>query len=233
MGSLDHYYNVLANMGARLNAVAFGDSNTELLYITEQYHNWVGWFSVGLFGAGAYGRKRIMNSGVAGSTATGSLDRIDSDVLFYQPDIVIIEFGTNDQVQYPASKTKKSMQEMITRIQTGNPTTSILMRTPPPLYQATPDGKGEWITTNTNMNETVQAIRDVACDNQIELVDHYKLWQEPNQPHPPSFYMWDIYHASYNGHRRFYYDMQSILKLPVNPLTPPSAASPEKDVPVT
>lgn len=39
---------------------------------------------------------RVINAGVDGDTAEGALVRVESDVLRYAPDLVIIEFGAND-----------------------------------------------------------------------------------------------------------------------------------------
>ena len=42
----------------------------------------------------------VINAGVAGFTAEGSLERLQRDVIRYQPDLVLIGFGLNDAVAW-------------------------------------------------------------------------------------------------------------------------------------
>lgn len=46
--------------------------------------------------AGAPGRYEIFNQGINGDTALGVLARLESDVLAYEPDVVLLGIGTND-----------------------------------------------------------------------------------------------------------------------------------------
>lgn len=71
--------------------VAFGDSITD-------YDGWVNMLQ-GEFGC------EVVNSGVAGNRTTHALERIQKDVLDHDPDLVIINFGMNDQAIDPATGT--------------------------------------------------------------------------------------------------------------------------------
>ncbi len=78
--------------------VAFGDS------ITAR----TGWVDMlgGRFGAG------IINSGVGGQSADAGRARFDQDVLAHNPDIVIINFGMNDQAHVIAqNRSNKSLKD--------------------------------------------------------------------------------------------------------------------------
>lgn len=66
-----------------MKIVAFGDSITALK----------GWVSM-LYGALG---TEVINSGVSGDTTVHALKRIDNDVIAHDPDIVIVNFGMNDQ----------------------------------------------------------------------------------------------------------------------------------------
>jgi lysophospholipase L1-like esterase len=60
----------------------------------------------------------IINKGVSGNTTSDALARLDSDVLSYHPDIVMILLGSNDYLrQEPRKDTFKNLHTMITRIQ--------------------------------------------------------------------------------------------------------------------
>lgn len=63
--------------------VAFGDSITA----------WTGWVAM------MYGELgcEVVNAGVGGDRTTHALDRIDRDVISQNPDLVIVNFGMNDQ----------------------------------------------------------------------------------------------------------------------------------------
>lgn len=75
-----------------LRIVAFGASNTERHMPTV---HWTDVLEVGL--RARYGRKfQIINAGGSGNNTREALARFERDVLFYQPDIVIITFGGND-----------------------------------------------------------------------------------------------------------------------------------------
>jgi lysophospholipase L1-like esterase len=43
-----------------------------------------------------FGNIEVINSGVGGNTSREALARIDKDVIAYEPDIVLVEFGGND-----------------------------------------------------------------------------------------------------------------------------------------
>ena len=69
--------------------VAFGDSITA----------WKGWVSM------MYGEigTEVINSGVGGDTTVHALNRIEKDVIEKNPDLVIINFGMNDQAVNPST----------------------------------------------------------------------------------------------------------------------------------
>jgi len=68
------------------------------------------------------GINTVINAGVTGDTTAGALSRVDSDVLFYNPDIVIILLGANDFfdfLHFPVSETKKNLQTIINKVDNG------------------------------------------------------------------------------------------------------------------
>ena len=82
-----------------INIVAFGDSITHgALNIGEMdfetvYHNVL---KKKINAIGSYYPVNVINAGIGGMTALKSLGRIDSQVLKYAPDLVIVCFGLND-----------------------------------------------------------------------------------------------------------------------------------------
>jgi len=63
----------------------------------------------------------VINSGVSGNTTTQGLARVDSDVLSYNPNIVIILLGANDVFSgIPISMSQNNLQNIINKIDNGN-----------------------------------------------------------------------------------------------------------------
>lgn len=88
--------------------VVFGDSNTQGCF--ECFMNEQGQIDTVFETENSYGAKlkhilqilypkaqiNLINSGISGDNATNALKRVDSSVLQYKPDLVIVSFGTND-----------------------------------------------------------------------------------------------------------------------------------------
>ena len=88
--------------------VVFGDSNTQGCF--ECFMNEQGVIDTVHETENSYGAKlkhilqllypkaqiNLINSGISGDNATNALKRVESSVLAYNPDLVIVSFGTND-----------------------------------------------------------------------------------------------------------------------------------------
>ena len=67
------------------------------------------------------GINTVINAGVSGDTTEDALGRVDSDVLFYEPDIVIILLGANDFLHFiRVSTTQNNLQTIIDNVKNGN-----------------------------------------------------------------------------------------------------------------
>ena len=90
-------YNGLVEHGA-INIVVFGDSVTHGALLSEVNYETVYWnlLKKRLNNYRNYYPVNVINSGIGGITAKGSLPRLDRDVLSYHPDLIIICFGLND-----------------------------------------------------------------------------------------------------------------------------------------
>ncbi len=90
--------NGLANNGA-INIVAFGDSITHGAFGPGDIdYEAVYWnlLKRKIESVRKYVPVNVINSGIGGLTAEGSLARLERDVLFHHPDLVIVCFGLND-----------------------------------------------------------------------------------------------------------------------------------------
>jgi acyl-CoA thioesterase-1 len=72
--------------------------------------------------AATNGTVKVVNEGLSGDTSAGGLNRIDQ-VLFSDPQIVIVELGANDLGRYPPvlpAATQANLQNIIGKLDNGN-----------------------------------------------------------------------------------------------------------------
>lgn len=132
----------------------------------------------------------VINAGVAGFTAEGSLGRLNRDVIRYQPDLVLIAFGLNDAVvlgKGGLEHFQNALQTMIDNIRAQTESDIILLT---PNFMVTED--------NANIHSTerhylagllpvqtegvlalyAEIICQVATNNNLPLADVYQTWSE-------------------------------------------------------
>ena len=77
---------------------------------------------------------RVVNAGVSGDTTTDGVNRL-SEVLSYQPHIVILEFGGNDGLRgLPLSTTRANLEQMIETLNKTGARVILAGMTLPPNY---------------------------------------------------------------------------------------------------
>ena len=142
------------------------------------------------------GQATLFNEGVgASSTAVGpagnqklsGLGKL-SDVLARKPDVIFIEFGTNDAyVPYKTSlaESKRNLNKIIDAIQAADPKTEIVLQT----MNSCKDkpGVGLHATNRPQIAAYFQLYRDVARERNLLLVDHYPNWLKIMTTEPDRF----------------------------------------------
>jgi lysophospholipase L1-like esterase len=111
----------------------------------------------------------LINSGVSGDTTIDGLARLDLAVLFYQPDLVTINFGINDAVMgLGISEFKANLKKIIQGILEGAGSDVLLLSSQP--------------LETPNYDELVlkyyKTIANVADEMKIGFVDVYMAWME-------------------------------------------------------
>ena len=121
------------------------------------------------------GQTAVIMSGVGGDDTRRGLKRLDAQVLAHDPDLVVIMFGVNDENRgragnvVPVPEYRDNLETMVDRIRAEDGRV-ILM---------TPSMKNlQWSATAGNLNDYAQAMRDVAEEKQVCLVDAYQAWQD-------------------------------------------------------
>jgi acyl-CoA thioesterase-1 len=115
--------------GCDVTIVAFGDSITAGYAIRRGFTYF--WKEM-LMGKYSQTGIEIINSGTCGDTTTDGLARLDWDVLCQEPDLVTINFGTNDAVMGLAlPQFKANLKQMAKRIRAGPGSEMLLLSSPP------------------------------------------------------------------------------------------------------
>ncbi len=172
--------------GMYRTVVAFGDS------IVEGYNQPEGWPEMLQRDLGArFGGVQMINAGVSGNTAANGLARVEKDVLEHNPDLVLISFGLNDMKNgEKVADFTANMNALVNAIQ-GEGTRPVLMTT-------TRLQQGASILGRVNPAPFNEAIRQIAEDREITLIDVHEKFKGYNTPE----YLMDVAHPNREGYRR-------------------------------
>jgi lysophospholipase L1-like esterase len=213
--------------GEQVTIIALGDSNTELTWHTRDRLNWVGLLQQGLFQT--YGRNvaRLINAGVCGDTARRAIDRLDRDVLRFEPNLVIVALGMNDAMAGPAGLDAhvQSMRAIV-RICRERCGSEILLRTTTPIVPLPDPTRTDGAAAGRaapGMSQGLYAARLVELADELDcpVVDHYTLWTERRfdeynreSPNALSLYMSDTVHPGPDGHMAMFRDLAPLFDIP-------------------
>jgi len=95
--------------------VAFGASNTSVLWHSLGRHGWPCWLMVALRGYVGH-HVSLTNAGVSGDATDDMLARIDRDVLPHSPSLVIVTAGGNDVKKFTVDEYTDRLAEIVRRI---------------------------------------------------------------------------------------------------------------------
>lgn len=131
---------------------------------------------------------QVINTGVSGNTTLNLLERLNTDVLQQQPDLVILMVGTNDMLNSKKMISYKSyeinLRELVNKIQASG--TKILLLSPPPvdsvyLFQRH-DKTLFKDPPNTKLDSVRQIMQKVSIDNGLQYLDIHLSFQKRNLP---------------------------------------------------
>lgn len=93
--------------------VGFGDSITGVYYHTGGRRAWPEMLGVALQRSYPNAQIEMINAGVSGGKTSSALDRIDTDVLAHEPDLVVVMFGMNDVAAHPPDAYEANLRTII------------------------------------------------------------------------------------------------------------------------
>jgi lysophospholipase L1-like esterase len=199
--------------------VAFGDSTTEEDPVRVEGDVYSQILEKELPTYGITGM--IVNAGIPSNTSLQGYNRLQSDVLDYNPDLVIVQFGINDAAvdvwkNPPATEPRVSLNDYIHNmtniVQDIKATGSkVILMTPNPCrwteilltyYGYEPYDPEDPMGFNVMLTDYAQAVRDLAVSEDVPLVDVYSSFVAYNDVVGQSMddLLADGMHPNYLGH---------------------------------
>lgn len=171
-----------------ITIVAFGDSVTHGALTDGEYnYETVYWnrLKKKINNVNCYIPVNVIDAGIAGITAKDSLERMDKQVLAYNPDLIIVCFGLND-VNGPLDEYLDSLKIMFEKAKKSG--AEVIFMTPNMMNTTVADDTPEIhyeyaIKTAKMQNEGIMDLYmdsavKIANEAGIKLCDCYKKWKE-------------------------------------------------------
>jgi lysophospholipase L1-like esterase len=191
--------------------VALGDSITQAVHVQPE-HRWPSLLENKLSDSLCRPVK-VVNAGIGGNTSREGLARMEQDVLAYEPDIVLVEFGGNDAApngerHVPLEEFVENLAEISRRVQAIN--AKVILLTIPFCID-------EWIRAAQTQyylerggSDAVaevyrQATRDFAASHALPLTDtDIATRTAGSQGDGSNYYLRDGEHLTEEGNRIFF-----------------------------
>ena len=157
--------NTLAKLraGGAVTIVFLGDSVTAGGDATKPELRFVDRFGIELRRRFPSATVNVVNAGIGGTNSDLGLERLDKDVLAYDPDLVCIEF-VNDMF-WPPEKVRENYTALVDRIRARGG--EVIIITPHLMMP-------EWME---KFGPAAQALREAAAERQVGLADVSLAWQ--------------------------------------------------------
>ncbi|TMU85483.1 hypothetical protein FGG79_09675 [Bacillus sp. BHET2] len=168
--------------------VFLGDSTTEQNQYTKGKDGHVNLIHKALNPLSAV---KVINSGISGDDSSDMLKRVESDVLRYNPDLVIVSTGINDAVNLTEEEIKKNLDTLLKRI-SEETEAKVIFRT-------------SSATKDSNINERLEneinpLAKELSEKYKIGFADTYQYFSKQTADNF-SNYMTDIYHPNHKGQK--------------------------------
>jgi lysophospholipase L1-like esterase len=156
----------------------------------------------------------MINKGISGETTSGAVVRIERDVTREKPHYVTIMYGTNDAFiddyanetghlpRIPIERYKINLQAIIQKLKVNN--IKPILMTPIPMGRFWGSDVGIYKKNGINfkLKEYTEAVRNIAREENIPLVDHFNEWLNwEKRGKDIDTWMTDGIHPNPKGHR--------------------------------
>ena len=112
----------------------------------------------------------VLNAGLGGESADGTLTRLERDCLRHDPQLVTVCLGLNDARRGPdgLAAFKQSLSEIVRRVR-GESQADVLL--------ITPNTRGDAFQEDGTLAEYIRTIRAVAREQEVGLADVHAVYQ--------------------------------------------------------
>jgi len=145
----------------------------------------------------------VINAGVSSGTTDSFLANEEYQMNCYNADVVFIMFGMNDCVTITVDKFKTNLIRIVDDVRNKG-AIPVLMAVNPAINAS----------NRANLPSYINAVRQIASDYNVLLIDHYEMWEKvmeetPYIIGPSGSWMEDSIHPNYLGHLKI---AQNIFK---------------------
>lgn len=138
----------------------------------------------------------VINTGVCGERSGGLRASLETRVLRFHPDVALVLIGMNDSLAGPDGRAtfRRNLVEILGRLRGAG--TIPVVQTPNRVFE--PNCK-----SRIDLPAYVDIIRDVACSDDVPLIDHWEHWNR-RKPEPEGLLGWlqdESIHPNFLGHR--------------------------------
>lgn len=184
-----------------LTWVITGDSITHGAWFTQGARSYPEHLAERVRGEMLRFRDIIINTGVSGEISTGLLADYDWRVLRFKPDVVSINLGMNDCARIPVEQYKKEMGEMITRAKQAG--AIVILHATNTVFAEHKHARA--------LPPFIEAVRQLAAEHDVMLVDHYKTFSEQKQGAENRTWFSDAIHPNGLGHAHMAAEMFRVI----------------------
>jgi acyl-CoA thioesterase-1 len=165
-----------------------GRKQTVVLYGTSLTHSapWTGMLN-DWFEAMHPGQVTLINSGGPGENSTWGLANLQARVVDHKPDLVFIEFASNDGVtrfNLQVEEAANNLDHMIKTIHAKNPDTEIVLQT---MNVPWDSPEMDALARRPNLETYNDNYRRYAQAHHLPLLDHYPAWKQFEETLPDQF----------------------------------------------
>jgi lysophospholipase L1-like esterase len=120
------------------------------------------------------GLVKLTNAAKWGSDSNWGVRKLGSRLLRHEPDVVLLEFSVNDadiRRKMSLARSRKNLLAIIRQIEEHNPSCDIVLMTMNPAFDRP-------LFYRPKLEEYYGIYREVAIDQSLMLIDHYRLWRQ-------------------------------------------------------
>ena len=175
--------------------VCLGDSIAGVYYHTGSRRAYCDMLGIALKRIYPQAIPRMINAGVSGDTTVGGLQRLEHDVLRYQPHLVTIMFGMNDVMGVPPEQDRGNLVQMIQQCREVG--AEVILCTPNSIYPE------DQYRTVGKLQQYAQIVREVGRAEKLPVADCYRTYERIRARDRRAWMllMSDVIHPNMSGHK--------------------------------